>query len=101
MHSIDSIIRLVQSGSASPTLLDPHSILESIKQYDELSRFVQEEVGRNLEKHQRLEAKHAELSREWDRLIRVRRFLVLVGVSWMLVGTHIIYIHTLATGGGG
>ncbi len=41
------------------------------KQYDELSRFVREEVDRHLEEHQRLEAQHAELTAEWDRLLRV------------------------------
>lgn len=32
---------------------------------------MREEVGRHLEEQRRLEAKHAELSLQWDRLIRV------------------------------
>lgn len=40
-------------------------------QYDELACFVREEVGRHLEEQRRLEAKHAELSLQWERLARV------------------------------
>lgn len=50
--------------------LHPHRYTHT-HQYDELSRFVREEVDSHLKEHQRLEAKHAELSQQWDRLIRV------------------------------